>query len=364
MPGNRKSPDQSLKPKKKKKQKKSLHEDIAIAHRTTSTDSLSPDSYLPPVMYGNNQPQVVSPSQQPYNNYQFPQQFQSPQYVPQFHQMSPSMSQPIQNIHTSNNSELPTWLSSLTNDIKEIKQNLSKLDTIEKTVIGIDSKVVKLDQEVKNLNDRVAAVELSQSFVSDKFDTQKTSIDNTNTEVTQMKAKIKELTKTNEDLKKESDSMKKTMIDTQARSMRENLIFYGIPEVPKDETEDCQNSVKTLLSDKLGITITENNMEMDRAHRIGIRKEGINQKPRPIVVKFHKYTEKEKIRKSSYMLKGTDYSIGEQFPKEIVDKRKLLVPVMKEAKKKGKTARLSYDKLYIDNKLYSGNTVPMETSNE
>ena len=50
--------------------------------------------------------------------------------------------------------------------------------------------------------------------------------------------------------------------------------------------------------------------------------------------------------------KNTDISIGEQFPKEVQDRRKSLFPVYKKAKEDQKKAVLVKDKLYIDGKLY------------
>ena len=48
-------------------------------------------------------------------------------------------------------------------------------------------------------------------------------------------------------------------------------------------------------------------------------------------------------------ISGTQISqVARNFPKEIVEKRKLLVSILKEAKKNGDDARLIYDKLSIN----------------
>lgn len=60
------------------------------------------------------------------------------------------------------------------------------------------------------------------------------------------------------------------------------------------------------------------------------------------------------------MLKGKNFGINQQYPVEIVDRRKALLPVYKEEKKKKKEkgrVRLVADKLYIDNELYKDATV-------
>lgn len=59
------------------------------------------------------------------------------------------------------------------------------------------------------------------------------------------------------------------------------------------------------------------------------------------------------VRKCSYKLKDTHISIGEQFPKEIQERWKKLLPIYKRAKENNRKAVLARDKLFIDGKLYS-----------
>ena len=74
----------------------------------------------------------------------------------------------------------------------------------------------------------------------------------------------------------------------------------------------------------------------DRVHRFG-------QKPaseiRPIVVKFHYYTQRETVRQASFnfsdRLKAEKRGVGVQIPKDIRDARKPLYPAMKKAKDDG-----------------------------
>lgn len=71
--------------------------------------------------------------------------------------------------------------------------------------------------------------------------------------------------------------------------MRENVIFYSIPEVPhlidgQARGENCEALVKELITTKLQLEAA--NMVIDRAHRLGSKRA---RKPRPIVVKFHRY---------------------------------------------------------------------------
>ena len=99
--------------------------------------------------------------------------------------------------------------------------------------------------------------------------------------------------------------------------------------------------------------IDENgDIEIEWAHRLGRKRE--DGKPRAIVAKFLRYQDKEHIRKSAHLLKGTNIGITEQFPKEIADARKALYPVFKKAKKEGNMALLIKDKLFINGQRYRG----------
>ena len=93
-----------------------------------------------------------------------------------------------------------------------------------------------------------------------------------------------------------------------------------------------------------------NEIPIAPAHRLGKIRE--DNKPRPIIAKFSFHKDKERILSSACTLAGTNYGISQDFPREIVEIRKDLVKVMKEAKKKGQDTKLVYDKLYIDGRRW------------
>ncbi|KAJ8309703.1 hypothetical protein KUTeg_011568 [Tegillarca granosa] len=107
----------------------------------------------------------------------------------------------------------------------------------------------------------------------------------------------------------------------------------------EDDTENCIKTIKKFCIDVLKVNSDENKLEIDRTHRIGKRSRVQGSKPCPIVVKFHKFSEKEHVRQQSYI---------EQFPKEIADKRRQLMPVMRREREHGNTVKLVLDRLYIN----------------
>lgn len=145
----------------------------------------------------------------------------------------------------------------------------------------------------------------------------------------------------------ENKNMKKTILDLQARSMRDNLIFTGIPEPPADQPE---NAVKDFLIKQLKLpTDTVDNITFHRVHGLGQKH---SYSTRPIIVKFEHFKQKELVQKQGRQLRGTDFGINDQYPPEIIHRRKQLFPIRKQMIKDGKRAIISVDKQYIDGQLF------------
>lgn len=51
--------------------------------------------------------------------------------------------------------------------------------------------------------------------------------------------------------------------------MRDNLLFFGIPEEKGENDTDCVVKVLDLIENKLEIADAKSNIKLHRAHRIG-----------------------------------------------------------------------------------------------
>ncbi|MEW8546894.1 MAG: hypothetical protein AB2693_25545, partial [Candidatus Thiodiazotropha sp.] len=144
-------------------------------------------------------------------------------------------------------------------------------------------------------------------------------------------------------------------VDLQCRSMRDNLIFTGISEVELKEDEKFENVEKTLndfLQTEMNIDIP---IAYHRVHRIGVYdKNEPGYSPRPIIAKFERFKDREFIRSEApKTLRNKPFGVREQFPKVIEDKRKLLYPEMKKAKRnENNKVRMVRDKLFINNQEF------------
>lgn len=174
-------------------------------------------------------------------------------------------------------------------------------------------------------------------------------------EVLAAKKSVSEITNVNENIlkelslvKSEFENLNERHLDLQTRSMRGNLIFEGIIETQEENTEDV---LKEFLKSEINIT---EEPQFQRVHRIG---RNVQERHRPIMAKFVLFKEREKVRKAAPSIPdGKPFGIDEQFPKEINDRRKLLYPHYKQAKRFGKIAVMIADKLFVN-----GTQIPLSS---
>ena len=120
-------------------------------------------------------------------------------------------------------------------------------------------------------------------------------------------------------------------IDIEARSRRNNLIIRGVEEV---FDENCFHTVRRFICERLDLDANE--MFLVRAHRLGARRRGIRPfetQKRPLIVAFRDYTDIVDILANTKHLKGTQFSVDRDYPREIYEARKRLWPLFKEKRK-------------------------------
>lgn len=264
---------------------------------------------------------------------------------------------------TPPSSATPAWATELLDEMKQIKEKLKTIDKIEKTVNSINVKVMDLEAKMTNLDTRVSETEKSCQFSTGEIEDNKKSIKSTKEELKKIRKTCESMEAQTKSLVKQNEELGDKITDLESRSMRENLLFHGIPE--QGDAEDCSQLVKDVIKEKLNFDHKRaDDMIFDRAHRLGRR----GGKTRPIVVKFHYYHDREAVRKTSFdntqQLKQANMGIGPQVPKEIRDARRPLYPVMKSAKDAGKPVKFVGKKLFIEGREYhpaaATPTTPME----
>ena len=151
-------------------------------------------------------------------------------------------------------------------------------------------------------------------------------------------------------LKRERADVKRKMIDLEARSRRNNLLFFGVQE---ERDENAEKTLRKFLKERLDIQAEPH---IQRVHRLGrpLGSSVIGKaagRPRPLIACFTDYNQKELIRAKRFTLQAP-FGIAEDLPGEIREARKLLAPVMKELKTQGKKVALAYPcKLFVEGNL-------------
>jgi len=70
------------------------------------------------------------------------------------------------------------------------------------------------------------------------------------------------------------------------------------------------------------------------------------------VAKFEHYKQNVQVRGCGRELRGMDFSVNDQFPKEILERRRVLFPIRRKFMEGGSRAVIAVDKLFINRQLY------------
>ncbi|KAL3991234.1 CD59 antigen [Sarotherodon galilaeus] len=220
-----------------------------------------------------------------------------------------------------------------------------------------------IDKRLSSFDARLSLVEiLHREFkcLRESLEFSQQQVETLAAENATLRESVKCLTENVTQLNRENKKIKETVIDLQARSMRDNLVFSGIPEAAG---EDAETTVKIFMTVKHGSGLlrvkthlklpedTVKNIVFDRVHRLGPIRAAAG-RPRPIVAKFGHFKQKEHVKSRSRELKGTDFSVNDQFPKEILERRRVLFPIRRGFIQKGSRAVIAVDRLYVDGQLH------------
>ena len=141
------------------------------------------------------------------------------------------------------------------------------------------------------------------------------------------------------------EALKRRNIKLEAYTGRENMRSYNVTEESEETTEEVVrnlfvNKDQSPSQDVMAI-------RFERVHRIPTTKakHGSQHSPRPIIVRFSHYQDKEHVRSFVKNLKGSDIGISDDCPREVEDICKTLYPVLKKAKEEKRKSFLNFDKL-------------------
>ncbi|VDI43527.1 Hypothetical predicted protein [Mytilus galloprovincialis] len=162
--------------------------------------------------------------------------------------------------------------------------------------------------------------------------------------------RVKSMEQVNTYLENENFELKEQFLRLQTHSMKYNLIFSGITEQDNESKEDTESVIKNFIETELEIR-DANTISFQNVHRLRPRNDG---KPRNIIAKFSKYDDHQRVIRvvPAKLRHKSRYSVQQQYPAEINDRRRALVPKLKEFQRARRNAKIVYDQLIVDGQPY------------
>lgn len=152
-----------------------------------------------------------------------------------------------------------------------LREDMSAL--IQESVKSLQTSVDALRETVNHFNGRLAAAE---TLAGDNFE------------------RITHTEKTVKMLEAQNKSLHDRLDDLENRSRRVNLRIINIPE-GSEKGRDPIEFISDLLMENLGPDVLSKPPELERAHRSPAAKPGQGGKPRPFVICFNRFQEREKV---------------------------------------------------------------------
>lgn len=190
-------------------------------------------------------------------------------------------------------------------------------------------------EEIKNL-----LINVQQELKKQKQDMTEMKEDIKNTINNNINEKFKNLEIKNEVIEKKLEEQAKKINILERQIRRKNLVLFGATETEKSY-EDLEKIIITIINTYFKVSCDNNNIESVR--RLG--KKG--DKPRPVVITFTTMGLKIKIQTNKKSLQNTQYYIKEDYPLEVLNKRRELQTQLLKEKEAGHTAYIKYDQLIV-----------------
>ncbi len=244
---------------------------------------------------------------------------------------------------------MPSWAKGLAkvSDIETIMDNFKKTCFVP-FQNNITHRIKTLEDEVKSIPSKISDLEKdfqkSLDFHAGDLKTMDTRMKGLEQENKNLNDKVNELYNIVHDEKEQNRNLKQKVIELEDRSRRDNLVIEGLDDEEKESKNDCERKAREYMKKDLKIENAKS-IVIGRVHRLG--KYTANKK-RATIIKFDRYKERERVwEKRKKAPKGT--RVKENFSRETDRDRSQLYPIMKAARDKGYYSRLDGNKLLVSN---------------
>ena len=132
-------------------------------------------------------------------------------------------------------------------------------------------------------------------------------------------------------------------VENQTR--RNNLRIDGVAEIAAENWADTETVARKSFATALKLPEAQANaIRIERAHRTGPNSTG---RPKTIVVRFETYKDRDCILQTARKEKTRGIFVNEDLSHRVMERRKQLMPKLREARSNGKIAYLVYARLIV-----------------
>jgi ribA/ribD-fused uncharacterized protein len=245
-----------------------------------------------------------------------------------------------------------------------ILDKLNKMDAIENHISMMKHDISGIKLDLKHLDTRMSDIENSVSYMETDFTDVSETVKKQKLRISKIEAQMRSLVKGQdkqpiadetlkqmEHMKAHNEQLSKQISDIDSYSRRSNLIFEGIAE---SRSEIPWKKVQNVLNNKLGIDCSH--IKIERCHRL----QGGRTTPKPIIVRFNWYADRQAVWENRRFLRGSQIFIREDFPPAVQRARISLNHTLSLAKTADKRASLKGDKLIFKGVAYDADKIPSE----
>lgn len=203
-----------------------------------------------------------------------------------------------------------------------ISQNFDKLNlevkTLREEMTDSKTKFVELEEKVTKVID---SVDFNSKSCEEKD-----------------KAQTEALTKAKEELEEKVKNLENKLLLQEKQDRKYNFLFYGIHEEPNEDIED---KLKNLFLNDLNLDYSRvSNMYFAHGHRLPSKSPG----PKPIILRFTSYGDRDLVLSNAYKLGGSRRRIIADWPVQMKNERGRLAKVAFKIRKEEKLQTRIKDK--------------------
>lgn len=204
---------------------------------------------------------------------------------------------------------MATRVASIAGLLEEHRANIAA--DFKNSFAALESRLEKLQSSVIDHGQRIVSLE--------------TSAESDDQRLSALETRCVELADSN-------NKLLRKMTDLESRSRRNNIRIIGLPE--SIEGPQPTTFFSELLVELLGEETLTSPPELDRAHRSLAAKPPSGSRPRPVIIRLHRYQTKDLIvqearkRRGKLQYRGTSVQIFEDYAPEVAEERSKYRTVM------------------------------------